>query len=82
MRANAPGDPYALFVIPGSFVQPAPNLTPRRSDMLLRWPMPPKHRPTPPIPQSWEFLTRTLWFPVLLFWMLVMAASYAVWLLK
>jgi hypothetical protein len=29
-----------------------------------------------------EFLTRTLWLPVLLFWMLVMAASYVVWLLK
>ncbi len=43
--------------------------------------MPPKHRPTPPIPSRLEFLLRPWWLPVLLFWALVFGAAYLVWLL-
>ena len=83
-RVPSPSSRTATTAAPsGAVLLPTPrNLTTRSSDKLLRWPMPPKHRPTPPVPGSMEFLTRTLWLPVLLFWMLVMAASYVVWLLK
>jgi hypothetical protein len=34
--------------------------------------MPPKHRPSPPIPKPLEFLVRTRWLPFVLFWALVL----------
>ena len=43
--------------------------------------MPPKHRPTPPIPRALEFLTTTRWLPVMLFWSLVFGITYFIWLL-
>ena len=44
--------------------------------------MPAKHRPTPPIPQRFEFLTRTRWLPVILFWALILGITYFVWLFR
>ncbi len=43
--------------------------------------MPPKHRPTPPIPGALEFLTTTRWLPVMLFWSLVFGITYFIRLL-
>ena len=43
--------------------------------------MPPKHRPTPGISSSLEFLFRPWWLPFLLYWGLVFGAAYLVWLL-
>jgi hypothetical protein len=43
--------------------------------------MPPKHRPTPPIPGTFEFLTTPRWLPVLLFWLLIFGITYFIWLL-
>jgi hypothetical protein len=41
--------------------------------------MPPKHRPTPPIPKALEFLTKTRWLPFVLLWGLILGVTYLVW---
>jgi hypothetical protein len=43
--------------------------------------MPPKHRPSPAIPQTLEFLLRPWWLPFLLFWICTFAFTYVIWLL-
>ena len=43
--------------------------------------LPPKHRPTPPIPRQLGFLFRPWWLPFLLFWMLVFVLAYVAKLL-
>ena len=43
-----------------------------------RRPMPPKHRPTPPIPRRLEFLTRTRWLPVAL----IVGSTYVIWFFR
>jgi len=44
--------------------------------------MPPKHRPTPPIPPRLEFLTRIRWLPIVLIWTLILGVTYFFWLFR
>jgi hypothetical protein len=44
--------------------------------------MPHKHRPTPPIPRRLEFLTRTRWLPVVLFWAVIVGSTYVIWFFR
>ena len=43
--------------------------------------VPPKHRPTPPIHKSLEFLVHPWWMPFVLFWVAVFAIFYVTTLL-
>ena len=44
--------------------------------------MPPKHRPVEPLPRSLEFLARSWWLPVVLFWAFTLGIVWLAWLLR
>jgi hypothetical protein len=41
--------------------------------------MPPTHRPSPPIPDALEFLTKPKWLPLVLVWALIFGILGLIW---